>query len=188
MYSVCTFIAPISTAAVEELQPDAILAGDFMDRLLGFVQFPVGGEVAAVLVAVRIAEHDLLEVAARFQMVAVDRIGEQGLHDARCRTQVFDRLEQRTDVQSAGDAALRRPVEQAPLLAEQQHFQQVADSLGHRDQVVLDAGIPEQVLALAHRLQHVQRLPRARTELGVRRDDRARVDEEGGELLHFFRF
>jgi hypothetical protein len=52
---------------MEQLQRDAVLP-EHLDQLdLGLVQFPAGGHVAAILVAVRVAEHDFLHGVARLQ-------------------------------------------------------------------------------------------------------------------------
>ena len=53
-----------AAATVEEPQPDSGLAGRLDQVELGAVQRPVGRQIAAVLVGVGIAEHDLLAVAA----------------------------------------------------------------------------------------------------------------------------
>jgi len=54
-----------TTTAVEQTQLDLILLEDRHQLDLSLVEFPAGGEETAVLVAVRIAEHDFLPVGAR---------------------------------------------------------------------------------------------------------------------------
>jgi hypothetical protein len=53
-----------AAAAVEHAQLDAVARGQFVEQFhqrdLGAVQLPVAGEDAAVLVAVRVAQHDVL--------------------------------------------------------------------------------------------------------------------------------
>ena len=56
-----------AAAAVEQAQLDAVPLEDLDQLDLGLVQLPVRSEVAAVLVAVRIAEHDLLHIAAALE-------------------------------------------------------------------------------------------------------------------------
>ncbi len=51
-------------AAVEQAQPDAMPAADAGQFDLGLVQFPARGQEAAILVAVGVAEHDLLRQVA----------------------------------------------------------------------------------------------------------------------------
>ena len=67
------------------------------DGGLGLVQRPVGGQVAAVLVAIGIADHDHLLVAARAEVAAVDVQAKELGQDARGGLQVIDRLKQRHD-------------------------------------------------------------------------------------------
>ncbi len=70
-----------AAAAVEEAQLDAAAVGEGCDeRALALVQRPVRREVAAVLVAVGVAEHHLLQVAARREPAAVARDGERRSH------------------------------------------------------------------------------------------------------------
>src|SRR5207244_2690560 len=52
------------STAMEQSKTDAVIPAHFRQARLRIVQRPVGGQVAAVLAAVRVAEHDLLKVAA----------------------------------------------------------------------------------------------------------------------------
>ena len=54
-----------AAAAVEQPQAHAVAAATSTSSLLGPVQRPLGGEVAAVLVGVGVADHHLLAAAAR---------------------------------------------------------------------------------------------------------------------------
>src|SRR5579871_4082654 len=73
--------APDGAAApVKEAQADAGLFAHPGKARLRVVQRPYGGQIAAVLAAVRVAEHDLLEVAARLQMEPVGAVGEERAH------------------------------------------------------------------------------------------------------------
>ena len=59
-----------AAAAVEEPQPDSGLARHLDQLQLGAVQRPVGGQVAAVLVGVGVAEHHFLALATRMNQLA----------------------------------------------------------------------------------------------------------------------
>src|SRR4029077_10488690 len=59
-----------AAAAVEQAQADAVPPAGVDDRQLALVQLPVRRQEAAVLVAVRVAEHDLLRVAAALEQLA----------------------------------------------------------------------------------------------------------------------
>jgi hypothetical protein len=82
---------------VEQPQPDPVAFGHLHQVQFGAVQRPVGGQVAAVLVGVRIAEHDLLPVAAGGHDAPVQRQFQGCVHDRGAGLQVLDGLEQRHD-------------------------------------------------------------------------------------------
>ena len=100
-----------AAATVEEPQPDSGLAGGLDEVQLGAVQRPVGGQVAAVLVGVGVAEHDLLAVAARRHQRPVQRKIKRRFENRRATLQVVDRLEQRHDADR--DCTLRRRTHRA---------------------------------------------------------------------------
>ena len=64
--------ATVPAAPVKQREAHAVRPAHLGDGRLGLVQRPVGGQVAAVFVAVRIADHDHLLVAARAQVLAVN--------------------------------------------------------------------------------------------------------------------
>src|SRR6185503_12922615 len=84
----------------------------------------VGGQVAAVLVAVGVAEHHLLHLAAASDPAAVGGQGEGGAHHAARVLQVGDRLEKRDDIHR--QALVQR--EQPDFLQQQCHFEKVGDA------------------------------------------------------------
>jgi hypothetical protein len=88
-----------AAAAVEEHDADAGVAGDVEHFDLHTLQRPARGDDAAVLAAVGIAEHDHLLIAARAQMLAIGRIGEQRRQGLWRQAQVLDRFEQRRDIE-----------------------------------------------------------------------------------------
>ena len=108
------FIAWPSTAAdraaatVEEPQPNSGFACRFDEVEFGPVERPVGGQVAAVLVGVGVAEHDLLAVAAGAHDALVDRKVKCRFENRCAAVQVVDRLEQRDDADRAVRLVCRR--------------------------------------------------------------------------------
>ncbi len=73
--------APHGAAApVEETQVHVVLVAHHAERMDGLVEGPVGHPVAAVLVAVGVAQHDLLEAVAPLQLRGIDRVREERLH------------------------------------------------------------------------------------------------------------
>ena len=96
-----------AAATVEEPQPDSGLARRLDQIELGAVQRPVGGEVAAVLVRVGVAEHHFLAVAARGHHRAVQRKVQRRFENRRAALQVVDGLEQRHDADRASTARRR---------------------------------------------------------------------------------
>ena len=96
-----TAAAHRAAATVEEPQPDSGLACRFHEIEFGPVQRPVGGQVAAVLVGVGVAEHHLLAVAAGGHDAPVDRKVKCRFQNRRTALQVVDGLEQRHNAHRA---------------------------------------------------------------------------------------
>src|SRR5438309_1498006 len=71
-----------AAAAVEQAQLYVVTAEDFDQRDLRLVELPAGSQETAILVAVRIAEHDLLHAAATFQQARIFGEIQQLIHDA----------------------------------------------------------------------------------------------------------
>src|ERR671937_3052119 len=71
-----------STPAMKDSQCPSVAGDDRRDRLVRAVERPGGTEIAALLVAVRIAEHHLLDPAAPVELSRIQRIAQQRLH--RC--------------------------------------------------------------------------------------------------------
>src|SRR5262249_62119966 len=87
-----------TATAVEQAQGDAV-AGKYLDQCdLRLVEFPVGGEEAAGLVAVRITEHHFLHVAPAREQLPILGQGKKLVHDRAATAQIGDGLEQRDDV------------------------------------------------------------------------------------------
>src|SRR6185436_14157973 len=71
-----------AAAAMEKPQPHAVRLADVAQALGRLVERPVGGDVAAVLVAVRIAEHHFLLGAAARHPLPIERQLERRGHYA----------------------------------------------------------------------------------------------------------
>ena len=102
---------------MKEAQVHAVPLGDADQRRARLVQFPVRGQVAAVLVAVRIAEHHLLHAVAGGEQGAVGGHAQQAVHHLRGGAQVGDRFEQRHQVHAAVGARPKRAARRIPSAA-----------------------------------------------------------------------
>ena len=69
------------------------------ERGLGLVEFPARGQKPAILVAVGIAEHDFLRAAAAVEQARVFGQAQQFIHHIAATAQIFDRFEQRHDIE-----------------------------------------------------------------------------------------
>jgi hypothetical protein len=105
-------------------------------RDLGAVQLPVAREAAAVLVAVAVAEHDVLLAAGALHHRGDARQRVEVAHDRCGVAQVADGLEQRHDDQVGLGMSSSVAAQQPRFLQQQQHLQQVAHVFGVRDDVV----------------------------------------------------
>src|SRR5690606_27120586 len=119
-------------AAVEQAEIDVVPAAHTPERILRAVQRPVGHPVATVLVAVRVAEHQLLEPAPRLELHGVYAIPEQRAHVVAGVREVLDRLEEGHEVEVALESVPSQS-HQAALPCEQHGLEQVADLVCHAD-------------------------------------------------------
>jgi hypothetical protein len=152
---------------VEQPQPHTTGPGDLDQRQLGPVQRPVGGEVAAVLVAVGVAEHHLLRVPATGDQRPVERVVEHRGERRAGRLQVLDRLEQRRDAHAAPRPAVGVQPEQADLLEQDGDLEDVADRFAHADHVVRDGLGAEQLHLRGRGHQQVELAAGQVGQLGV---------------------
>ena len=127
---------------------------------LGPVGGPARGDVADVLVGVRVADHHLLLVADRAQRRAVDGLRQQRVHRRRRRLRASRRP--RTAARSAARASRRRRAARLALLHQQQHLEQVGRALGAGDDVGLDRAAVGAGERVAQHPEGLDRLPRAR--------------------------
>ena len=118
-----TTASDTAAATVEQTQTNAMLRKGFDERRLRAVKRPVGGEVAAVFVAVAVAEHDLLRVALCFEPTAIERMRKRGRHHFWRGFQVFNRLEQRRN----RDREMRHftAARETHFFAQRRHFKQI---------------------------------------------------------------
>ena len=118
-------------------------------RTSGAVQLPVAGEDAAVLVAVAVAEHHVLQRTRALHQGSDAGQRIEGTHDRRGIAQVVDGLEQRHHDQVADGIAgcvadtIQGAAQQADFFLQQQRFQQVAYRFGVADDVVTNRGSAE---------------------------------------------
>jgi len=125
---------------VEHAQLDAVAGGQFVEQFhqrdLGAVQLPVAGEDAAILVAVAVAQHDVLLATTALHQRSHAGQGIELAHDGRGMRQVFDGLEQGHHDEVVFRLGIERAVHQAHFFLQQQHFQQIAHRFGVADDVV----------------------------------------------------
>ena len=96
-----------SAPPMEILHLDAKFVGNRGDFLKRYLKLPVGRNGSAILVAVRVAEHDLLQVIHCAYGFAVDRKAKELTHDLRRSVKVLDRLEQRCCLQGGNYRTVR---------------------------------------------------------------------------------
>ena len=133
---------------MEQAQLYVVTAEDFDQRDLRLVELPAGSQETAILVAVRIAEHDLLHAAASFQQARIFGEIQQLIHDAAAIAQIFDRLEQRDDVQI--EAAVMRP-QKTGFLQKHSGFENVGDTGRLRNHIMRHRTRPVTVMRLGSR-------------------------------------
>src|SRR5437764_15031958 len=104
---------------MEKAQPD-VTAPENLDQCdLRLIKVPSRREVAAVLVAVGVAQHYLLSAAASLQVALVFGKPEQLIHYQAAVPEIGNRLKQGNDVDI--QLAFTRP-QQAGFLEEQRYF------------------------------------------------------------------
>ena len=114
---------------MEKSPAHARAAAHVADGALRLVQGPVGGQEPGVLVGVGVADHDFLHVVPQHRAVLGQR--EQVGDDAGSVLQVVERFEQR-----------HRQHPEPDLAGENQRFENVRDTFGHRDDVVPEGERP----------------------------------------------
>ncbi len=126
-----------AAASVKEADAHPGLVAERGEGGLRPVQRPLAGEDAAFLVAVAVADHDLLDRggpggAHGAQAALRNRVREESAHDGRRAFEVFGSFEERGHGQ-ATNQPLRCALRQARFPREQVHHEQVAELTGHAD-------------------------------------------------------
>src|SRR5262245_43550910 len=155
-----------AATAVEKPQADAVARKHLDQRDLRLVELPVRREISPVLVAVGVAEHDLLHIAAAREQPAVLADGKQAVHDGATATQIGDGFEQRhyIDCEPAG----RARGEQAGLFRQQRHFQDVTRAFCPGNYVVRERVRAEATMDGRRGVEQPQFACRGRAVLHVR--------------------
>src|SRR5688572_28892114 len=86
---------------MEEPQMDRAGRPKIAQGALGFIERPVCRNKANILVAVGVADHDLLLIAAQAQLAAIDIKLEQAIHDRCTVREIIARLKERRKVKLA---------------------------------------------------------------------------------------
>jgi len=84
--------------SVEEPQAKAVAAKDLDQGVLSLVKGPLGGDIASRFIAVGVAQHDLLDVAAAGEPAAPFGEPEQSVHELGGALEVVDGFEQGNDL------------------------------------------------------------------------------------------
>ena len=105
----------------------------------GAVEFPVAGEDAPILVAVRIAQHDVLLRSAAPDHLCHARQCIKLAHDGRRIAQVFNRFKERHHDEVIDSGGVERATHQPGLFLKQQRLQQITDRFCVADDVVANA-------------------------------------------------
>ena len=140
--------APAST--VEQRQAYAVARRDIAQLAFGLVDRPLAGGDAPVLIRVRVAEHDLVNVASRAHERAIRRHTQQRVEDLTGTLELFERFEQWDEVDArAGPDRVDEPA----FAREQDGRQNVVGATGHRDDVALADTVTEPVEQIADDLE-----------------------------------
>ena len=98
-----------AAATVKQAQADAVGPAKLDQADFGLVELPARRDVTAILVAVGVAEHDLLQAAAAVDQATVRRDRQEPIHDLDAVAQIRDGLEQRHDIDRAVAFCVTRP-------------------------------------------------------------------------------
>ena len=173
-----------AAAAVEQAESDVAAFGDGNEGSLRPIQLPLGRQVAAVLVGVGVADHDLLPALAALDDLFVSRMFEHGGQGGVRVAEVGDGLEQRHDVDGARYTSRFDVDPHEPDLFEQHgHLEDVADRFGHRDDVVRDRSVTEAAVRRCSFFEHGDFAAGEVGVGGVWRDEPARIAQLGGERV-----
>ena len=143
--------ADCAAASVKEADFDTCIASDLGQGALRLVECPLTGEDTAILVAIAVADHDLLNgqaalfggffiraFAVKIKALRRDRMYQELPDDAGSLLQVIEGLEKRDNREVAHEAILRPPC-QAGLPGEEVNSKQVGKTACHTDDEGSDA-------------------------------------------------
>ncbi len=150
--------------------------------LLRAIGRPRGRQVAAILVAVRITDHDLLAMTAGPNGCSIGRALEHPREDVTAVAQLRNRLEERYDVQAAA-----RAIDQTRFTGQEQHRQGVARGARHRHHASLGATRSAQALDVVHRLERLEDFTRLGRQRFPRHSQRLVRQQPFLEHLHALR-
>ena len=157
-----------AASTVEQLQPHPCLACSDDEIEFGSIQGPVGGQVPAVLVGVRVSEHHLLRVALSPHQLPVEVEIEGRRQRRRAVAQILDRLEQRNHAHAARRSVVSAAGAVQPrLLQQEQRLQHVRHRRAHADDVVRHRLRTEPIDGASRRVHHSELLDREFAQLGV---------------------
>ncbi len=142
-----------AAATMKEAQPDIVAPEYFDERDLRLVELPARGQETAILVAVGVAQHDLLDAAAAFEQARVFRQAQQLVHHVAAMAQILDRFEERHDIEI--ESALARP-QQTRFFQQHGGLENVGDASGLRNHIVRHRGPPVAAMRLGGRAQNRQ--------------------------------
>ncbi len=122
-----------AAAAVEQRHHHIVGGTRRGQRVLSLIKLPVGGQIAGVLVAVGVADHDRLPATGAGQVGRVAGMGKERGHHLRRGAQVGPRLEQWRE----GHPFRPAVVAQAKTMpaGQQQRGQDVLRPVGHTDDI-----------------------------------------------------
>ena len=150
------------------------MAPKYLDQCdLGLVEFPAGSQKPAILVAVGIAEHDLLHAPPAVEQARVFAQAQQLIHHLAATAEIFDRFEQRHDIEI--EHSLARPQQTCFL---QQHCcrENIGNAGGLGNHIMRYRGPPVAAMRLGGRAkdrQLARSLGRIREKCGSQRAGRA---------------
>mmetsp|Transcript_28409 Transcript_28409/g.54142 ORF Transcript_28409/g.54142 Transcript_28409/m.54142 type:complete len:200 (+) Transcript_28409:1018-1617(+) len=126
-----------AAAAVEHAELDPSLLAHVKNYLLGLVKPEGGGEHAAVLARVAVAQHHLLGVVVARHQLAVRLVGHEVLQGFRHSREIGDGLKERGHVHVAHPLAVLLLPDEVLVHepAEEQHLQHIVCRLSHGDAV-----------------------------------------------------
>jgi hypothetical protein len=136
---------------MEQAQLDVVTPEHLDQRDFRLVEFPAGSQETAILVAVRIAEHDLLHAGAAFQQAQVFGETQQLIHDSAAMAQILDCLEQRDDIEI--ERAVVRP-QKTSFFQKHSGFENVGDTGRFGNHIMRNRGRAVPAMRLGSRVKN----------------------------------